>query len=110
VDVESFDVDNGRLVQSRIGFSIAARRGRGVVQISEGGVKAPVKAPEKKITIKYAVKSCLNKLTNIGYTLPTLSFMTIQAIDAGSYHDVAGFCARIARTNRNNMVKSKSNS
>jgi hypothetical protein len=55
-----------------------------------------VKAPEKKIAIKYVVKSCLNKLANIGYTLPTLSSMTIQAIDAGSYHDVAGFCARIA--------------
>ena len=106
MDVESFDVDNGRLVQSRIGFSIAARRGTGVVQISEVGVKAPV----KKITIKYVVKSCLNKLVNIGYILPTLSSMTIQAIDAGSYHDVAGFCARIARTNRNDVVKSKSNS
>jgi hypothetical protein len=92
VDVESFDVDNGRLVQSRIGFSITVRRGRGVVQISEAGVKAP----EKKIVIKYAVKSCLNKLANIGYTLPTLSSMTIQATDAGSYHDVAGFCAKIA--------------
>ena len=106
MDVESFDVDNGRLVQSQIGFSIAARRGRGVVQISEVGVKAPV----KKITIKCAVKSCLNKLANIGYTLPTLSSMTIQAIDAGSYIDVAVFCARIARTNRNDVVKSKSNS
>ena len=82
-------------MQCRVGFSIAARRGTGVVQISEVGVKAP----EKKVTIIYAVKSCLNKLTNIGYTLPTLSSMTIQAIDAGSYHDVAGFCARIARTN-----------
>jgi hypothetical protein len=55
-----------------------------------------VKALEKKIAIKYAVKSCLNKLANIRYTLLTLSSMTIQAIDAGSYHDVAGFCARIA--------------
>jgi hypothetical protein len=69
-----------------------------------------VKAHEKKITIKYVVKSCLNKLTNIGYTLPTLLSMTIQAIEAGSYRDVAGFCARIARTNRNDVVKSKSNS
>ena len=58
-----------------------------------------VKAPEKKVAIIYAVKSCFNKLVNIGYTLPTLSSMTIQAIDAGSYDDVAGFCARIARTN-----------
>ena len=106
MDVESFDVDNGLLVQSRIGFSIAARRGTGVVQISE----VEVKAPKKKVTIIYAVKSYLNKLTNIGYTLPTLSSMTIQAIDAGTYHDVVGFCARIARANRNDVVKSKSNS
>ena len=106
MDVESFDVDNGRLVQSRIGFSITTRRGKGVVQISEVGIKTP----EKKIVIKYVVKSCLNKLANIRYTLPTLSSMTIQAIDAGSFHDVAGFCVRIARTNRNDVVKSKSNS
>jgi len=106
VDVESFDVDNGRLVQSRIGFSIVARRGTGVVQISEVGVKAP----EKKVAIIYVVKSCLNRLANMGYTLPTLSSMMIQAIDTGSYHDVAGFCARIARTNQNDVVKSKSNS
>jgi hypothetical protein len=46
----------------------------------------------------------MNKLANIGYTLPTVSSMTIQAIDAGSYHDVAGFYARIARTNQNDVV------
>ena len=68
-----------------------------------------VKAPEKKIVIKYDVKSCLNMLVNIGYTLPTLSSMMIQAIDADSYHDVVGFYTRIARTNRNDVVKSKSN-
>jgi hypothetical protein len=106
VDVETFDVDNGRLVQSRIGFSIASRRDTGVVQISEMGVKAP----KKKITTKYVVIACLNKLVNIGYTMPTLSSLTIQVIDAGWYHDVAGFCARIARTNRKDVVKSKSNS
>ena len=66
-----------------------------------------VKTPEKNIAIKYNVKSCLNKLVNIGYTLPTLSSMVIQAIDAGLYHDVAGFCARIARNNRNDVVNSK---
>ena len=69
-----------------------------------------VKAPEKKVAIIYVVKSCLNKLANIGYTLPILSSMMIQAIDAVSYHDVTGFCARIARTNRNDVVKSNSNS
>jgi hypothetical protein len=42
-----------------------------------------VKAPEKKVAIKYDIKSYLNKLANIGYPLPTLSSMTIQAIDAG---------------------------
>jgi hypothetical protein len=52
----------------------------------------------------------LNKLANIGYTLPTLSSMMIQTLDAGSYHDVAGFFVRIARTNQNDVVKSKSNS
>ena len=94
------------MVQSQIGFSIAARRGTGAVQISKVGVKAP----EKKVAIIYALKLCLNKLANIGYTLPTLSSMTIQAIDADSSRDVTGFCARIARTNRNDVVKSKSNS
>jgi len=106
VDVESFDVDNGRLVQSRIGFSIAARRGKSVVQILEVGVKAP----EKKVAIIYVAKSCLNKLANIWYTLPTLSSMMIQAIDADSSRDVMGFYVRIARTNQNDVVKSNSNS
>ena len=106
MDVESFEVDNGRLIQYRVGFSIPARRGRGVVQISEMGIKAP----QQTVAQKYTVIACVTKLTNIGYTLPTLSSMTIQAIDAGSYNDVAGFCARIARTNRNDVVKSKSNS
>ena len=106
MDIESFDVDNGRLRQYRVGFSIATRRGTGVVQISKVGRKAP----DNKITTKYAVIACLNKLVNIGYTLPRLSSMMIQAIDGCSYHDVAGFCARIARTNRNDVVKSKSNS
>jgi hypothetical protein len=44
MDVESFEVDNGRFIQYQVGFSITARRGRGVVQISEVGVKAPDKA------------------------------------------------------------------
>jgi hypothetical protein len=58
-----------------------------------------VKAPEKSIAQKCTVIACLNKLANNGYTLPTLSSVTIQAIDVGSYPDVAGFCARIARNN-----------
>jgi hypothetical protein len=47
---------------------------------------------------------------NNGYTLPTLSSVFIQAINVGSRHDVKGFCARIAQSNKNNVVKSKSNS
>ena len=69
-----------------------------------------VKAPQKKIAVKYDVIAYLNKLANIRYTLPTLSSLMIQVIDVGWYHDVAGFYARIAQTNRNDVVKSKSNS
>jgi hypothetical protein len=50
-----------------------------------------IKALEKSIAQKYVVIACLNKLANIWYTLPTLSFLTIQAIDVGMYHDVAAF-------------------
>ena len=100
MDVESFDVDNGRLVQSRIGFSIVARRGTGVVQISEVGRKAP----DQLIAQKYGVLACVNKLATIGYNLPTYSSLKIQSIDAGSYHDLAGFCTRMARNNWNDMV------
>jgi hypothetical protein len=90
VDVECFDVDNSR--QCRVGFSIAARRGRGrVVQISEVGRKAP----DKAIAEKYGILACVNKLATIGYNLPTYSSLTIQSIDAGSYHDLKGFCARL---------------
>ena len=63
-----------------------------------------VKAPDKTIAQKYVVLACENKLTNIGYTLSTLSSMSIQAMDAGSYHDVAGFCARMGQNNRNDVV------
>ena len=59
--VETFHVDNGPLIQCRIGFSIAARRGRGVVQILEVGVKAL----DKAIVQKYVVLACVNKLVNI---------------------------------------------
>jgi hypothetical protein len=91
VDVECFDVDNSQ--QCKVGFSIAARRGRGhVVQISEGGRKTPDKAVAEKIWCP----TCVNKLATIGYNLPTYSSLTIQSIDAGSYHDLKGFCARLA--------------
>jgi hypothetical protein len=63
-----------------------------------------VKAPDKAVAQKYVVLTCINKLVNIGYTLPTYSFVSIQAMDADSYHDVAGFCARMAQNNRNDVV------
>ena len=62
------------------------------------------KAPDKAVAQKYAVLACVNKLVNIGYTLPTYSSVSIQDMDAGSYHDVAGFCARVAQNNRNDVV------
>jgi hypothetical protein len=55
VDVESFDVNNGQLFQCRVGFSITARRGTSVVQISEMGIKAL----DKSIAQKYDVMACV---------------------------------------------------
>jgi hypothetical protein len=69
-----------------------------------------IKAPQKTIAQKYDVIACINKLANNGYTLPILSSVLIQAINAGSRHDVKGFCTRIARNNQNDVVKSKSDS
>jgi hypothetical protein len=101
VDVECFEVDNGQLMQCRVGFSIAVRRGRGgVVQILEVGRKAS----DQVIAQKYGVLACVNKLTTFGYSLPTYSSMKIQSINVGSYHDLAGFCARMARNNRDDVV------
>jgi hypothetical protein len=80
--------------------------GRGVAQISEMGIKAP----QQTVAQKYVVIACVTKLVDIGYTLPTLSFVLIQAINVDMRHDVEGFCASIARNNRNDMVKSKLNS
>jgi hypothetical protein len=102
VDVQTFHVDNGLLIQCRIGFSIAARIGRGVVQISEMGTKAP----QQTVAQKYVVIACVTKLAN----MPTLFSVLIQAINTDMRHDIEGFCASIARNNQNNVVKSKSNS
>ena len=66
-----------------------------------------MKAPHKISAEKYSVMTCLRTLENIGYSFPTLSSMMIQAINAGLFHDVSGFCARIARNNRNDVVNSK---
>ena len=63
-----------------------------------------VKEPDKAVAQKYVVLTCVNKLANIGYTMPTYSSVSIQAMDASSYHDVAGFCARVAQNNRNDVV------
>jgi hypothetical protein len=93
VNVECFEVDNDQLMQCRVGFSIAARRGRGgVVQISKVGRKAP----NQVIAQKYGVLTYVNKLVTIGYNRNTYSSMKIQSIDAGSFHDLAGFCSRMA--------------
>jgi hypothetical protein len=100
VHVETFHIDNGPLIQCQIAFSIAARKGRGVVQISKIGIKAP----QQIVAQKCVVITCVTKLTNIGYTPPTLSS------DADMCHDVEGFCASIAPNNRNDVVKSKSKS
>ena len=104
--VQTFHVDNGSLIQCRIGFSIAARMGRGVVQISE----MEIKAPQQTVAQKYAIIACVTKLVNIGYTLPTLSSVPIQAINTDMHHDVEGFCASIGRHSLNDVVKSKFNS
>jgi hypothetical protein len=63
-----------------------------------------VKAPDKAVAQKYNVLACVNKLANIGYTLPTYSSVSIQAMDADSYHDVVGFCTRMAQNDRNDVV------
>jgi hypothetical protein len=89
------------LQQCHISFSIAARRGRdGVVQISQVGRKAP----DKGIAEKHGVLACVNKLATIGYNLPTYSSVMVQAINAGLYHDVKGFCLRLAQNNQNDVV------
>jgi hypothetical protein len=106
VDVQTFHVDNGPLIQCRISFSIRARRARGVVEISE----VEIKAPQQTLVQKYAVFACVTKLANIGYNLPTLSSVLMQAINTGMHRDVEGLCASIAQNNRNDVVKSKSNS
>ena len=63
-----------------------------------------VKAPDKAVAQKYAVLACVNKIVNIGYSLPTYSSVSIQAMDAGSYHGVAGFCERMGQNNWNDVV------
>jgi hypothetical protein len=63
-----------------------------------------VKAPDKVVAQKYAILACVNKLANIGYTLPTYSYVSIQAMDVGPYHDVAGFCPKMAQNNPNDMA------
>jgi len=62
------------------------------------------KAPDKAVVEKYGVLACVNKLVTIGYNLPTYSSLKIQSIDAVSYHDLKGFCARLAQHNQNDVV------
>ena len=66
-----------------------------------------MKALHKTSVEKYVVMACLWTLANIGYNLPTLSSMMIEAINAGLFQDVSGFCESIARNNRNDVVNSK---
>jgi hypothetical protein len=99
--VETFIVANELLVfQCRIGFSIPAKIGTGVVQILEMGRTTH----QKDIAEKQVVKACTNKLGNIGFPIPTLSSVLIQAINKNSRLDVASFCARIAQNNRDDVV------
>jgi hypothetical protein len=62
------------------------------------------KAPSKAVAEKYGVLACVNNLATIGYNLPTYSSLNIQSIDTGSYHDLKGFCARLAQHNQNDVV------
>jgi hypothetical protein len=62
------------------------------------------KAPDKVVAEKYGVLACVNKLVTIGYNLPTYHSLMIQSIDVGSYHDLKGFCARLAQHNLNDVV------
>jgi hypothetical protein len=96
MDVESFEVDNGRFIQYRVGFSITARRGRGVVQISEVGVKAP----DKAVAQKYVILAYVNKLANIGYTLPTYSSVSIQAMNVALIMMLRAFVQGWLKTTR----------
>ena len=56
-----------------------------------------ITAPQQIVAQKYVVITCVTKHANIGYTLPTLSSVLIQAINVDMRHDVEGFCASIAR-------------
>jgi hypothetical protein len=48
--------------------------------------------------------SMCKQACTIGYNLSTYSSIKILSIDAGSYHDLAGFCVRMARNNHNDVV------
>jgi hypothetical protein len=99
--VETFIIANEPLVfQCQIRFSIPAKIGTCVVQILETGRTAL----EKDIAQKQAVKACINKLADIGFPIPTLSSVLIQAINENLRLDVATFCARIAQNNRDDVV------
>jgi hypothetical protein len=69
-----------------------------------------IKAPQQTVAQKYVVSACVTKFANIGYNLPTLSSVLMQAINTGMRRDVEGLCASIAKNNQNDVVKSKSNS
>ena len=56
---------------------------------------------------KYAMLKCLRALGNVGYNIPSFSYMMIRALDEGVRHDVAGLCATVAQHKQFNVVRSK---
>jgi hypothetical protein len=53
---------------------------------------------------KTSSKGMYKKLADIGFPIPTLSSVLIQAINENLRLDVATFCARIAQNNRDDVV------
>ena len=53
---------------------------------------------------KYVMQACLRVLQNIGYNIPTYSYMRIAALNVGLHHDIGLFCAQLAEDNMNDVV------
>ena len=53
---------------------------------------------------KYAILTCVSKLSDIGYPLRTLSSLLIQAKDLNMEHDVHELGHTLAQNYRHNMV------
>ena len=74
--------------------------GTNIVQILETGVSSNVQFTAK---IK-AVTACLARLEEMGFKIPTFSSLLIQATKEDERDDFAGFCARIAKNNQDDVV------